>query len=162
MTLICVTSTVARVKFPDTSDSLRIIGFQHDFEDPPFTREVLSEYVGNSKNENIENWVDTVITNSQEISHILSSIKRLKPVKKMRFSAEECIKKGTYGIFKNNIVWSSIETLDYRLLILVFNEKTVNFIWIDNFYLERGYYRYKLSEELKKELSNYTDFFIRY
>lgn len=151
----------AKDKFPNTADSLRIVGFQHDFEDPYISRKGLNECIEISREENPDNWVDTVIIDPQEMRLILSAIKRLRPIKRMRFCAEEYMYKGVYSGFKYNVVWSPEESLDYRLLILVFLGEKVKFVWVDSSHLERGYYRYKLSDDMKTVLGNYTQLFDR-
>lgn len=170
----------AQIPHIQTADSIRIIGFKYDFEllSPP-NREDFIEYVMDMSDSTTDragkdtlelsyiialDHVDTTIVDKQEIEYILSSIDKQIVYKELPYSAMEINKRGYYSKYSNHIVWTPINELDNKLLLLVFRNDDVEFIWLTPGYVDRGYNRYLLSKDVSKALSRYShvfDAFIR-
>ena len=150
-------------------DSIRVVGSNYLIEDVDFSKRSIWEFVDNwesvkkdSDRIEIRAWkpVDVTITNPKEIDSLLYFISNLQIKDTLSHNTNQIIYEGSYSYERNRIVWVNQHELWYHLLLILFSGKDTEFIWIDDgHYVEKGYYRYNMSMDLKRALSKYTHLF---
>lgn len=155
-------------------DSIRIIAFDHhvDFS-AAMPRRDFVDYVLGHKNPTLvgvePNCVDTMIVDSLEIVNILSTMENMSVVDTLPYTANQFVMEGRLNRKGTDIRWRlfSDKTIDNRILFVLFSPPSPSkvspnqqeFVWSSSYYLDKGYCRYILPEQLKAILKKYTHLF---
>jgi len=145
-------------------DSIYFIGYNNNptftfCQDRKRTLDRFCDYLNDK--ENIKNIVDTMITDSNEIQKFIIELSDLKVKKKMHFSSNQILMDAKFSLQKKQIrlIPSQELSLDNRMLLLLFSKQGIDYVWIDRFYLDRGYKRYVLSQPMRQHISQYSHVF---
>ena len=141
-------------------DSIQVIGYQHDFERVHSVGryEFLETLVDNPDSINDPEYVNVIIKDRTMINQLMDILNNLTIIRSLTYSSNEVQLKAIYSRKDNHIFWIDQTTIDIRLCLVLFG-KNVEFIWLNDSCLEKGFYSYYLSEDLTKALSKYTHLF---
>ena len=145
-------------------DSIFLIGYNSNptfsfSQDRKRTLDRFSDYLNDR--DKMTNIIDTTITDQEEINTFLREIGNLKFCKSLAYGTKQILMNATFSINKKKIQWVTDQesSLDNRILLILYNKKGTEFIWLDNFYLDRGLKRYYLSSRMKCLISKYSQIY---
>lgn len=141
-------------------DSIRIMGFERDMEFlADLTRCEFLEYIKSQKEERRSeyiNYVDTIITRQSEIDSLFIEMNHLHIVDTLSYNTSQINSEIYYSPSEKEIKWHEHYNSDYRLVMLLFYRDKAELVWLDNFFLEKKYFRYRLSKLFLLQMSKYT------
>lgn len=141
-------------------DSIRVMGFESDMEFlTDLTRGDFLIYIRNQKAERGStyfNFVDTIINERCEIDSLFIEMSQLDIIDTLSYNTTQMNVEIYYSATEKDIKWKEQYNLDYRLLLLLFYKDEIEFVWLDSFFLEKGYYRCRLSKHFLFLMSKYT------
>lgn len=143
-------------------DSIQVIGYKYGFEtDHCIGRyEFLETLVDNNLSDSIDEseCVNVIIKDRTVINQLMDILNNLTIIRSLTYSSNEVQLKAIYSRKDNQIFWIDQTTIDIRLCLVLFG-KNIEFVWLNESCLEKGFYSYYLSEDLTKALSKYTHLF---
>lgn len=141
-------------------DSIRIMGFERDVEfQVDLTRTDFIKYIRSQKVERRQeyiNYVDTIIGERCEIDSLFIEMSQLPIIDTLSYNSSQMNAEFYYSHSEKDIKWHERYNSDYRLAMLLFYQYEVEFVWLDIFFLEKSYYRCRLSKSFLLLMSKYT------
>jgi len=141
-------------------DSIQVVGYQHDFERVGRVGryEFLEYLVDNPDSINDPEYVNVIIKDKSEIERLMAILDNLTVIDTLSYSSNEVQLQAVCYRQNNYFYWIDQTTIDIRLCLILYG-KNIVFVWLNQACLEKGIYRYLVSEDLANALSKYTHLF---
>lgn len=143
-------------------DSIFLVGFDINptfsiSQDRKRTLERFCDYL-NNKDSLFSNYVDSMITNQDAINLLLHEMNKLPVCDTLSYSSNQILMNARFSIKKKSIRWLTDQekNMDNRMLLLLFMNGKPEFVWLGEFYLDRGDKRYLLSKDFRLLISKYS------
>lgn len=140
-------------------DSVRIIGhripvdYAYNLGKDNFFREIIHETKDSANSYGV---IDTIVYCKSSIDSLVLLFDKAQKIGKNPYGADQIILKAKYVRRLRFLAWMD-NSLDYRLLFILFKKDKEEFIWLSTSCMERGKDRYKMSEELLNYIERFSN-----